>query len=149
MRSSLCTKPCSSMCSASFSQHVCNRALNPIYIPAIHGHRLRSRSFNNLVEYIDPVYAHLYQCCVCVLTVHVHYLQAAINSEVIGNFDSYTGSTFNALGIEAVEVHNFTFTTVGLTENEWISFVEVRSSQCCPTGSAVHALFVTLLNGSR
>ena len=75
-----------------------------------------------------------------------HYLQAAINSEVIGNFDSYTGSTFNALGIEAVGVQNLTFTTVGLSENDWISLLEVSAADFCPTKAAHHAVCATLVN---
>ena len=58
--------------------------------------------------------------------------QAAINGEVVGNFASYSGSTFNALGLEADGVHNLTLATVGLTENEWISFMEVSDAYRYP-----------------
>lgn len=51
--------------------------------------------------------------------------QVAINGEVIGDFDSYTGSTFNALGIDGVGVNSLTLTAVGLPEDDWISLLEV------------------------
>ena len=44
---------------------------------------------------------------------------------MIGDFDSYTGSTFNALGIDGVGVNSLTLTAVGLPEDDWISLLEV------------------------
>ena len=55
-------------------------------------------------------------------------IQAAINGEVVGEFDSYKGSTFNPLGIDRVGVQNLTFTTVDLAEDDWISLVEVSDA---------------------
>ena len=52
-------------------------------------------------------------------------VQAAINGEVIGDFDSYAGSRFNALGIQGVGVHTLTLKHVGVADSRWISLAEV------------------------
>lgn len=51
--------------------------------------------------------------------------QAAINGEVVGEFDSYTGSTFNSFAIQGEKVETLTLTSVGLSDSEWISIIEV------------------------
>eukprot|EP00904_Undaria_pinnatifida_P003012 jgi/Undpi1/12711/HiC_scaffold_6.g02379.m1 len=53
-------------------------------------------------------------------------LEASINGEIVGEFDSYPGSTFNALGIEGVGVSTLTLTSIGLPNDDWISLIEVR-----------------------
>lgn len=83
-------------------------------------------------------------CPVCLPTAFCYVLQAAINGEVIGNFDSYAGWTFNALGIQGVAVQNVTFATVDLPENDWISFVEVSFACCLPPKTAIHGGYTAL-----
>lgn len=52
-------------------------------------------------------------------------VQAAINGEVVGEFDSYAGSTFNVLGIEGVGVDTLSLKYVDASDNGWISIIEV------------------------
>lgn len=58
--------------------------------------------------------------------------QAEVNGEVIGAYDSYPGTTFNALGIQRVGVETMTFRTVRLPENDWISLLEVSDVHRSP-----------------
>lgn len=67
------------------------------------------------------------------LTSFPYRAQAAVNGEVVGEYESYTGSTFNSLGIAGDAVETLTLTSVGLTESEWISFLEVSGASCCRT----------------
>lgn len=60
----------------------------------------------------------------------VHAVQVSINGEVIGEFDSHAGATFNALGIQGDGVDRMTFASVNLDEDEWISLLEVGDA-CC------------------
>eukprot|EP00904_Undaria_pinnatifida_P003019 jgi/Undpi1/12718/HiC_scaffold_6.g02386.m1 len=53
-------------------------------------------------------------------------LEVTINGVAVGKFDSYKGSTFNALGVQATGVSTLTLTSVGPAENGWISLIEVR-----------------------
>lgn len=60
-------------------------------------------------------------CCAAWLV----FDQAAIDGEVLGSFDSYPGSVFNAFDIKGSDVHTLTLTSTGITQNEWISLIEV------------------------
>lgn len=51
--------------------------------------------------------------------------QVAINGEVIGDFTSYPGSTFNALGIRGVGVNAFSLKHVDVDDAGGISLMEV------------------------
>eukprot|EP00904_Undaria_pinnatifida_P003217 jgi/Undpi1/12897/HiC_scaffold_7.g02563.m1 len=53
-------------------------------------------------------------------------LEATINGEVLGLFDSYPGSVFNTFGIEGSDVYNLGLKSVGDTAEEWISLLEVN-----------------------
>lgn len=66
--------------------------------------------------------------------------QAAINGEVIGNFHSYHGSTFNALGIQGVGVDTLTLKYVDVADNGWISLMEVSYIDT----RLLHAVFGTV-----
>lgn len=52
-------------------------------------------------------------------------VQGMINGEIIGEFDSNPETPFTAFGIQSVGVETIKFTTLGLTENDWISLFEV------------------------
>eukprot|EP00904_Undaria_pinnatifida_P003023 jgi/Undpi1/12721/HiC_scaffold_6.g02389.m1 len=51
-------------------------------------------------------------------------LEAAINGDVVGEFDSYSGSTFNVLGIEGVGVDTLSLKYADIADNGWISLIE-------------------------
>ncbi|CAM9234491.1 unnamed protein product, partial [Laminaria digitata] len=55
-------------------------------------------------------------------------LEATIDGVVIGEFDSFPGSVFNAFEIKGTDVHTVKLTSTGITRNEWISLIEVRLS---------------------
>ena len=42
--------------------------------------------------------------------------------------ESYSGSTFNSLGVEANQVSTVTLSSIDLEEDEWISLLEVSAS---------------------
>lgn len=52
-------------------------------------------------------------------------VQATVNGEVIGQFDSNPATPFTTYRFQGVGVQTMTFSTVGLTEDDWISFSEV------------------------
>ena len=54
--------------------------------------------------------------------------------------ESYSGSTFNTLNVQATGVSTVTLESVELGDNEWISLIEV--SCCCPRCSPVALAFV-------
>lgn len=57
-------------------------------------------------------------------------VQASINGEVIGEIDSYAGSTFNALGIQGNGVSTLTLTSIDYPTDHWISLIEVGYTHC-------------------
>lgn len=83
---------------------------------------------NPLHRSIKLYYRHILVLPVCLPTFLSFEVQVAIDGGIIGEFDVYAGSTFNALGIEQAGVHTLTFTSVGLAENDWIGFVEVSDA---------------------
>lgn len=62
-----------------------------------------------------------------------------VNGEVVGQFDSNPATPFTAFDIQGTGVENITFTTVGLTANDWISLFEVSDSPCNCRMAAHHA----------
>lgn len=54
-------------------------------------------------------------------------VQAAINGEVVGTFDSYPGSVFNALDIQESDVQTLTLTSIGIDDDQWTSLLEVSA----------------------
>lgn len=79
-----------------------------------------------------------------------------IDGEVIGSFDSYTGSIFNTFDIAGKEVETLALTGTDLDEDEWISLLEVcgraRKSRHTNAGtvldcsSRIYPSFLTRLN---
>ena len=51
--------------------------------------------------------------------------QIRINGDIIGTFESYSGSTFNSFNIEEIDVESVTMESVGIDVAEWIALLEV------------------------
>lgn len=57
----------------------------------------------------------------------------AINGDVVGEYDSSPQSTFTAFDIQGSGVSTLTLTSVGLSDAEWLSLIEVRTARCSCT----------------
>lgn len=52
----------------------------------------------------------------------------AVNGEIVGSFDSYPGSVFNALDIQESGVQTLTLTSTGIDDDQWTSLLEVSAA---------------------
>lgn len=66
----------------------------------------------------------------CANVIVFSLVQVMVNGQVVGQFDSNPATPYTAFDIQATGVENMTFTTVGLTANDWISLFEVSDSPC-------------------
>lgn len=66
----------------------------------------------------------------CANVIVFFLVQAMVNGEVVGQFDSNPATPYTSFDIQGTGVENITFTTVGLTSNDWISIFEVSDSPC-------------------
>ena len=53
----------------------------------------------------------------------------AVNEDVVAEFASSAGPTFNTFSLEEEAVSTMSLRAIGLDEDEWISLIEVRLSQ--------------------
>lgn len=51
--------------------------------------------------------------------------QVHLNGELAQTHESYSGSTFNTLGVTGSEVSTVKLESIGLLSSEWISLIEV------------------------
>eukprot|EP00904_Undaria_pinnatifida_P003009 jgi/Undpi1/12709/HiC_scaffold_6.g02377.m1 len=64
-------------------------------------------------------------------------LEVAINGDVVGEYDSSPQSTFTAFDIQGSGVSTLTLTSVGLSDAEWLSLIEVEGEEKGGVGVSV------------
>lgn len=69
------------------------------------------------------------------------FLQVHLDGELTDTRESYTGSTFNTLGVQATGVNTVMLESVYLFPEEWISILEVRLCDTSPVLKR-HVLFL-------
>lgn len=71
-----------------------------------------------------------------------------VNGELTRTHESYSGSAFNTLGVQADAVDTVTLESVDIAQDEWISLLEVRQKNALALWIFVHARFRKNLGAS-